>query len=143
PDSSFTLENVIRSLLFTSLCALRVGMDVLTKEEGVQVTEIRGHGGFFKQGSTGQRLMAAATKTAVSLPATAGEGGAWGMALLAAYLVRENKNQNLPEFLDSLISGSIGEALQPDPRDVAGFDAYYNRYLQCLKLEQEAIRVLQ
>jgi sugar (pentulose or hexulose) kinase len=142
PESAFTLENVIRSLLFTSLCALRVGMDVLTKDEGVRVKEIRGHGGFFKRGTTGQRIMAAATNTAVSLPATAGEGGAWGMALLAAYLVRENKAQSLADYLDSLIAGSIGTPIQPDPRDVAGFEAYFTRYKQCLGLEREAIRAL-
>jgi len=142
PESAFTLENVIRSLLFTSLCALRVGLDVLTKEEGVTVKEIRGHGGFFKQGITGQRIMAAATNTAVSLPATAGEGGAWGMALLAAYLVRENKGQSLADYLDSLISDSIGTPIQPDPRDAAGFEAYFNRYKQCLGIEREAIRTL-
>ncbi|MCA1951322.1 MAG: ATPase [Treponema sp.] len=142
PDSTFTLENVIRSLLFTSLCALRVGLDVLTKEEGVRVKEIRGHGGFFKQGKTGQRLMAAATNTAVSLPATAGEGGAWGMALLAAYLVREQKNLSLPDFLDSLIAQSMGEPLHPDPRDVAGFEAYFNRYKACLGIEREAVKSL-
>lgn len=143
PESVFSLENVIRSLLFTSLCALRVGLDVLTKEEGVTVKEIRGHGGFFKQGTTGQRIMAAATNTAVSLPATAGEGGAWGMALLATYLVRDQKDLNLADYLDSLIAGSIGKPVQPDPRDVAGFDAYYTRYKQCLGIEQEAIRALQ
>ncbi len=142
PDSVFTLENVIRSLLFTSLCALRVGLDVLTKEEGVQVREIRGHGGFFKRGTTGQRIMAAATNTAVSLPATAGEGGPWGMALLAAYLVRTNRNQSLADYLDSLISGSIGVPVHPDPRDVAGFDAYFKRYKECLGIEREAIKVL-
>ena len=142
PDSAFTLENVIRSLLFSSLCALRVGMDVLTKEEGVTVREIRGHGGFFKRGTTGQRIMAAATNTSVSLPATAGEGGAWGMALLASYLVREDKHQSLTDFLDSLISDSMGEPVHPDPRDVAGFEAYHNRYKQCLGIEREAIRAL-
>ncbi len=142
PDSTFSLENVVRSLLFTSLCALRFGLDVLTKEEGVQVKEIRGHGGFFKQGKTGQRIMAAATNTAMSLPATAGEGGAWGMALLAAYLVREQKNISLPDFLDKLISQSMGEPVHPDPRDVAGFEAYFNRYKACLGIEREAVQSL-
>jgi len=142
PDSTFSLENVIRSLLFSSICALRVGLDVLTKEEHVRVKEIRGHGGFFKRGTTGQRIMAAATNTPVSLPATAGEGGAWGMALLAAYLVRDRKDQSLADFLDNLIRDSIGEPVQPDPRDVAGFEAYFNRYLQCLGIEREAVKAL-
>ena len=75
-------------MYFASLCALRTGMDILTDEEGVVIEEIRGHGGFFKGGDTGQRMMAAALDVPVSIPATAGEGGAWGMAVLAAYLLR-------------------------------------------------------
>ncbi len=142
PDNAFTIENFIRSLLFTSLCALRIGLDILTKEEGVTVDEIRGHGGFFKRGDTGQRIMAAATNAPVSLPATAGEGGAWGMALLAAYMIRERVAQSLPDYLDSLIAGSIGKAIKPDPKDVAGFQEYFDRYKKGLAIEAEAVKSL-
>jgi sugar (pentulose or hexulose) kinase len=141
-DSSFTIANFIRSLLFTSLCALRMGLDILTQQEGVVIEEIRGHGGFFKNGDTGQRIMAAATNTAVSLPATAGEGGAWGMALLAAYMVRDNAAQLLPDYLDERIAASIGKPVQPDPRDVEGFRVFLERYKRGLAVEAEAVKVL-
>ncbi|MGA2545363.1 MAG: FGGY-family carbohydrate kinase [Rectinemataceae bacterium] len=142
PDSAFTIENFIRSLLFTSLCALRTGLDILTEQEGVVIEGIRGHGGFFKSGDTGQRMMAAATNTAVSLSATAGEGGAWGMALLAAYLVRENAAQSLSDYLDERIAASIGKPVRPDPRDVEGFRVFFERYKRGLAVEAEAVKAL-
>jgi sugar (pentulose or hexulose) kinase len=142
PESTFTIENFIRSLLFASLCAMRTGMDVLTEEEGVVIDEIRGHGGFFKGGDTGQRMMAAALNTAVSLPATAGEGGAWGMALLAAYMTRGNAAQSLPDFLDERIAASIGKPVLPDPRDVAGFREFFARHKRGLAVEAEAVKAL-
>jgi sugar (pentulose or hexulose) kinase len=141
-DSSFTIANFIRALLFSSLCAVRTGMDILTEEEGVAIEGIRGHGGFFKRGDTGQRLMAAALDTPVSLPAGAGEGGAWGMALLAAYMLREKKSQSLPEWLDSMIADSIGAPVAPDPRDVAGFREFFARYKAGLAVEKAAIAAL-
>ena len=81
----------MRAMYFASLCALRTGMNILTDEEGVVIEEIRGHGGFFKGGDTGQRMMAAALNVPVSIPATAGEGGAWGMAVLAAYMLHADR----------------------------------------------------
>jgi sugar (pentulose or hexulose) kinase len=143
PDSAFTIENFMRSLLFTSLCALRTGLDILTVEEKVVIEEIRGHGGFFKSGDTGQRIMAAATNTPVSLPAMAGEGGAWGMAILAAYMVRENAAQSLPDYLDERIAASIGKPIQPDPRDVEGFKTFFTLYKRGLAVEREAVKALQ
>ncbi|HET9598762.1 MAG TPA: FGGY-family carbohydrate kinase [Anaeromyxobacteraceae bacterium] len=142
PDSAFTLPNFMRALLFSSLCAMRTGMDILTEEEGVVIDEIRGHGGFFKGGDTGQRMMAAALDTPVSLPASAGEGGAWGMALLAAYLVRGDAAQSLPDFLDERIAASIGKPVRPDLRDVAGFDAFFARHRKGLAVEAEAVKAL-
>lgn len=142
PESAFTLENLVRAMLFASLCVLRKGMDVLTEQEGVVIDEIRGHGGFFKEGDTGQRMMAAALGLPVSLPATAGEGGAWGMALLAAYLVREDRARSLPDFLDAHISASIGTPLRPDPRDAEGFRTFFARYLRGLAVEAEAVKAL-
>jgi len=141
PEAAFTLPNFVRSMLFASLCALRTGMDVLTEQERVTVEEIRGHGGFFKGGDTGQRMMAAALNLPVSIPATAGEGGAWGMALLAAYSAREEVPQSLPDYLDERISASIGKPIRPDPRDVAGFEQFFARHRQALAVEAEAVRV--
>jgi sugar (pentulose or hexulose) kinase len=141
-DSNFTLENFIRAMLFASLCAMRSGMDILTAEEGVVIDEIRGHGGFFKGGDTGQRMMAAALDVPVSIPATAGEGGAWGMAVLASYLLRPDAAQSLPDYLDERIAGSVGAPVTPDPRDVAGFAEFFARHRKGLAIEREAVRSL-
>jgi sugar (pentulose or hexulose) kinase len=142
PDSSFTLPNFIRAHLFASLGALRTGLDILTREEGVRVEEIRGHGGFFKTPTVGQRIMAAATQTPVSVLETAGEGGAWGMALLAAYLVREDRNVQLADFLDEVFADSIGSAVEPDADDVRGFDEFFERYTRGLPIEAAAVEKL-
>lgn len=142
PDSSFTLANFVRAHLFSALCALRAGLDVLTEQEGVQLDKLCGHGGFFKTSGVGQRMMAAATNTAVSIPETAGEGGAWGMALLAAYSVRQHQEMGLPEFLDERIADSIGEAVKPLPGDVEGFSRYFQRYMAGLPIEAAAVERL-
>jgi sugar (pentulose or hexulose) kinase len=142
PDSRFTLGNLVRAMYFASLCALRTGMDILTADEGVVIDEIRGHGGFFKGGDTGQRMMAAALNVPVSVPATAGEGGAWGMALLAAYMLRDRPAQSLPDYLDERIAGSIGAPILPDPRDVRGFEEFFARHARGLAIEREAVQSL-
>jgi sugar (pentulose or hexulose) kinase len=141
-DAKFTLENFVRAMLFSSLCAMRSGMNVLTEKEGVVIDEIRGHGGFFKGGDTGQRMMAAALNVPVSIPATAGEGGAWGMAVLAAYMLSDGAKLSLPDYLDARIAGSIGKPVEPDPRDVQGFDAFFARHKQGLAIEREAVKSL-
>ena len=142
PDSRFTIENVLRAMYFASLCALRTGMDILTTEEGVVIEEIRGHGGFFKAGRAAQQMMAAALNIPVSIAATAAEGGAWGMAVLAAYTVRDNPGQSLPDYLDERIAGSIGRPVRPDPRDVQGFEEFFRRHAKGLSIEREAVQVL-
>jgi sugar (pentulose or hexulose) kinase len=141
-DSRFTLENFIRAMYFASLCAMRTGMNILTEEEGVVIEEIRGHGGFFKGGDTGQRMMAAALNVPISIPATAGEGGAWGMAVLAAYMLRGEARQSLPDYLDERIAGSIGAPVKPDPRDVKGFADFFARHKKGLAIEREAVKSL-
>ncbi len=139
----FTLQNFVRAMYFASLCAIRSGMNILTDEEGVVIEEIRGHGGFFKGGDTGQRMMAAALDVPVSIPATAGEGGAWGMAVLAAYMLDGGRKQSLPDYLDARIAKSIGEAVMPDPRDVKGFVEFFARHAKGLVVEREAIKAVQ
>ncbi len=141
-DSRFTLANFVRAHLFSALCALRAGVDVLVQEEKVAIDEIRGHGGFFKTPGVGQRIMAAALKVPVSVLATAGEGGAWGIALLAAYMVREQRGQTLPAFLQQVFGGDMGEAVPPDPSDVEGFERYYQRYRKGLEIERAAVATL-
>jgi sugar (pentulose or hexulose) kinase len=142
-DSKFTLPNFVRAMYYASLCAMRSGMNILTEQEGVTIDEIRGHGGFFKGGDTGQRMMAAALNVPVSIPATAGEGGAWGMAVLAAYLLRKDPRQSLPDFLDARIASSIGKPVFPDPKDVAGFAAFFARHKRGLEIERVAVEALQ
>jgi sugar (pentulose or hexulose) kinase len=117
-------------------------MNILTEEEGVVVEEIRGHGGFFKGGDTGQRMMAAALKVPVSISATAGEGGAWGMAVLAAYMLRADEAQVLPDYLDERIGQSVGKPVEPDPRDVQGFEEFFARHAKGLAIEREAVKAL-
>jgi sugar (pentulose or hexulose) kinase len=130
-------------MTYASLCALRTGMNVLTEKEGVVIEEIRGHGGFFKGGDTGQRMMAAALNVPVSIPATAGEGGAWGMAVLAAYMLAKGATESLPDYLDARIAKSIGKPVRPEPRDVKGFAEFFARHGRGLAIEREAIEALE
>jgi sugar (pentulose or hexulose) kinase len=140
--SRFTLPNFMRAMSFASLCALRTGLNILTEEEGVVIEEIRGHGGFFKGDGTGQRMMSAALNVPVSIPKTAGEGGAWGMAVLAAYLLRPNAQDTLPDYLDILIAGSIGTPVEPEPRDVQGFAEFFARHHKGLAVERAAVEAI-
>jgi sugar (pentulose or hexulose) kinase len=121
---------------------MRSGVDILRTHEGVVIEEIRGHGGFFKGGDTGQRMMAAALDVPVSIPATAGEGGAWGMAVLAAYMLRDDQGLSLPDYLDSKIASSIGAPVMPDPADVEGFETFFARHRSGLAIERAAIDAL-
>ncbi len=141
-DARFTLENFLRAMLYASLCSLRTGMNILTEEEGVVIEEVRGHGGFFKGDDTGQRMMAAALDVPVSIPATAGEGGAWGMAVLAGYMLRADAKQSLADYLDERIARSIGKPVNPDPRDVKGFTEFFARHKAGLAIEREAVKAL-
>ncbi|MBN2163983.1 MAG: hypothetical protein JXR25_05890 [Pontiellaceae bacterium] len=141
-DSKFTLANFMRTHLYTSLCALRTGLNILMVDEGVQVDEIRGHGGFFKAAEVGQRIMAAATGAPVSTLETAGEGGAWGIALLASYMVQKKAGETLPEFLTPIFAGSMNAPVQPLPQDVEGFNVYFERYHKGLAIERAAVDTL-
>jgi sugar (pentulose or hexulose) kinase len=132
----------MRALCFASLCAVRTGLNILTEKEGVVIDEIRGHGGFFKGGDTGQRMMAAALNVPVSIPETAGEGGAWGMAVLAAYMLRAEAGQSLPDYLDARIASRIGKPVRPNRADVDGFAAFFERHARGLAIEREAVKAL-
>ncbi len=139
--SRFTLANFMRSHLFTALCAMRTGINILTEEEGVKIDEIKGHGGFFKTAEVGQRIMAAATGFPCSILETAGEGGAWGIALLAAYTAEEDKT-GLPAFMDKVFADSMGEAVKPTAEDLKGFETFFERYHKGLGIERAAIEAL-
>ena len=142
PDARFTFENVARALVSGSVAALAVGMDILTKDEGVRVRRLTGHGGLFKTGVSGQKLLAAALGTPVTVMETAGEGGPWGMALLAAYAVRRAPGESLPDYLERCVFGDgAGVTAEPDPADAAGFAAFRRRYEQALPAERAAASV--
>lgn len=140
PDSKFNLANFMRVNLFASLGVLKTGMDILLKEEGVELDEILGHGGLFKTKGVGQSILAAALDTPVSVMETAGEGGAWGIAVLASYMVNKAEGETLDAYLaDKVFAGQAGNRIDPDPEDVAGFDAFSKRYLAGLSIERAAV----
>ncbi|MCC6495217.1 MAG: FGGY-family carbohydrate kinase [Propionibacteriaceae bacterium] len=140
PDSRFTLANFMRTHLFASLATLRIGMEVLLKSEGVQLDSMFAHGGLFKTKGVAQRFLAAAIDTPVSVGDIAGEGGPWGIALLAAFVRDRVEGQGLDEYLrDRVFAGAALESVDPDPADVAGFDAYVQRFVTGLPIEQSAV----
>ena len=142
PDSNFTIENFMRSLLFSSISTVRIGMDILT-EEGVRVSKLLGHGGLFKTAVVGQKLMAGVLNIPIAVMESAGEGGAWGIALLAAYAVNKGEGESLEDFLDEKIfAGSEVITITPDPVDVEGYEAYLKRYKSALEVEHTAVEVL-
>jgi len=129
--SSFTIANFMRTQLYTALAALKYGMDIL-REENVQIDELFAHGGYFKTEGVGQRILAAAVNAPVSVMKTAGEGGAWGIALLAAYTAG-SRNLSLGEYLNSVVFSS-GEhtTVTPDSDTVKGFEKYMERYMKAV-----------
>lgn len=143
PDSAFNLANFMRVHLFTALGAIKIGMDILAKQENVKLDELLGHGGLFKTPGVGQRVVAAAVDTPVSVMETAGEGGAWGIALLASYMLNKKENQPLDAFLsEEVFHGETGVRMEPNAEDVAGFDAFIQRYKECLPVERAAVESL-
>jgi sugar (pentulose or hexulose) kinase len=143
PESRFTLANFMRVNLFSSLGALKIGLDILFEQEKVKIDQILGHGGFFKTKEVGQKMMAAAMNVPVSVMETAGEGGAWGIALLAAYMLHKSLNESLEAYLSNKVfAGEQGTTIAPAPEDVAGFTAFMERYKKGLVIERTAVDVL-
>lgn len=143
PESNFNLANFMRVHLFTALGALKVGMDILLKEEKVEIDSILGHGGLFKTKGVGQGILAAAINAPVSVMETAGEGGPWGMALLASYMINKAEGESLQNYLtEKVFAGNAGTSMDPDPKDVEGFEVFIERYKKGVAIEQEAVRSL-
>ena len=143
PKSEFTLSNFMRVHLFSALGALKIGLDILFEQEQVKIDQILGHGGFFKTEGVGQRFMAAAMKVPVSVMETAGEGGAWGIALLAAYMHQKKDEGSLETFLSkNVFSGKESSTFLPDQKDVDGFMAFMERYKAGLPIEKAAVESL-
>lgn len=139
-NDKFTLANFMRAHLFGAIGVLKIGNDILLKEENVKVDRITGHGGYFKTKGVGQRMLAAALNSPISVMETAGEGGAWGIALLASYLVNKETEQTLADFLDKKVfAGEAGVEIAPTAEDVAGFNAYIENYKECLAIEKAAV----
>lgn len=140
PESRFNLANFMRTHLFTAFGALKIGMDILTKKENVEIDSILAHGGLFKTPIVGQKIVAAALNVPVSVMATAGEGGAWGMAILASYMSNKDQQESLEDFLDQKVfKDTEGQEIYPDGSDVKGFEAFMERYTQGLAIEQAAV----
>lgn len=143
PESSFSLGNFMRAHLFASLATLRIGMDVLRQDEGVALESMFAHGGLFKTEGVAQRFLAAAIDAPVSVGEIAGEGGAWGIALLAAFSINGTPGQRLGDFLATEVFATAQlTTLEPDPADVAGFDAYMERWVRGLAAERAAVENL-
>ena len=142
PNSKFNVANLFRSNLNTSLGAIRLGMNIL-KNENVKIDKLLGHGGLFKTQGVGQSIMANALNTPVWVMTTAGEGGAWGIALLAAFAQLKKEGQTLPKFLDDCVfHDAQGSKIDPDAVGVAGFDKFLERYVLCLGVERQAVECL-
>ena len=139
-NDKFSLANFMRAHLYGAIGVLKIGNDILLKEEKVKVDRITGHGGYFTTPGVGQKMLAAALNSPISVMETAGEGGAWGIALLAAYAVNNDRKLSLPDYLDLVVfAGNAGTEIAPTPEDVAGFNAYIENYKKGLAIEQAAV----
>ena len=143
-NAKFNLPNLMRVQLYTALGALKTGLDILFKEEKVEVDSIFGHGGYFTIKGVGQKILAGAINTPVSVMETAGEGGAWGIAILASYMVNKKDGQSLQDYLSNeVFANQHGEVVEPDPEDVKGFDEFIEKYTKCLAIERAAVENLE
>ena len=142
-SDKFSLANFMRANLYASVAVLKIGNDVLFNEEHVEVDRITGHGGLFKTPGVGQSILAAALNSPISVMETAGEGGAWGIALLASYMVHNPEGRSLPAFLnEAVFAGQAVTEIAPDAEAVAGFDAYIRRYTAGLPVEHAAVSAI-
>ncbi|MDE6771565.1 MAG: FGGY-family carbohydrate kinase [Muribaculaceae bacterium] len=136
----FNLANFMRANISAAVAVLKIGNDILFNEEKIKVDRITGHGGLFKTKGVGQSILAAALNSPISVMETAGEGGAWGMALLAGYLVNNKEQRNLADYLEKdVFAGNTGTSIAPTEEAVAGFNAYIENYKKCLPIEESAV----
>ena len=140
PDNKLGLANFMRTHLYSSLATLKYGLVILFKEEHVTLDKLMGHGGFFKTKGVGQRIMAAAADVPVSVMETAGEGGAWGIAVLAAYRKDKKPGQSLSDYLnEQVFADAKAETMEPNAKDVEGFNAFMTSYINGLAAERGAV----
>ncbi len=142
-DSKFNLSNFMRTHLYSSLATLKIGLDILFKQEGVTLDNLMGHGGLFKTKGVGQKVMAAAASVPVSVMETAGEGGAWGIALLADYMKQKQINETLEQYLnDKVFCGGEAVTIAPSQQDSEGFDKFIALYQKGLAIERAAVEAM-
>ncbi|MBP3523120.1 MAG: ATPase [Clostridia bacterium] len=142
PDAALTFANFSRSLVAGAMTSLKLGMDILAREN-VKIDSLLGHGGYFKTPVAGQTILAASLNTPISVMETAGEGGPWGMALLAAYRANKQENQTLEAYLnDKVFAHAKSVSIAPDAADVAGLEAYTKQFAACLDAQKAAIAKL-
>ncbi|MCB9451051.1 MAG: FGGY-family carbohydrate kinase [Anaerolineaceae bacterium] len=142
-ESNFTLANFMRAHLYASLATLKIGMDILFDEENVRLEQLLGHGGFFKTPKVGQSMMAAALNVPVAVMETAAEGGAWGMALLASFMLTKSDAETLSGYLsEKVFAHEKSLVIKPNPDDVEGFLAFMERYQAGLAIQRAAVESL-
>lgn len=142
-NARFTLANFMRTHMLSALATLKIGLDILTKEENVKVEKLYGHGGYFKTPEVGQRMLSAAVNAPVSVMETAGEGGPYGMALLCAYMLWKDENESLEDYLDNKVfAGAEETTLMADDTEVEGFNRFLAKYKKAFVLEQGSVEVL-
>lgn len=143
PDSRFSLANFMRMHLYSAIATLRIGMDILFVDEKVTIGQLVGHGGFFKTKNVGQSIMAAGLNVPVVVMDTAGEGGAWGIALLAAYMLNKSEGESLASYLSKRVfADAHGSTVHPDEMSIRGFEDFLDRYKAGLIIEKAAVDVL-
>ena len=144
PEANMSLGNFMRAQLFSAFSPVKIGMDIMTKDEGVAVDSLVGHGGIFTTPKVAQKILAAAFNTPIKVMSTAAEGGAWGMAVLADYLWHTNEDKsNLVDYLDGRVfAGASSTTESPDSDDVAGFEEFFERFRKGLPIEQAAINAV-
>ena len=139
PNADFNLSSMAQSLIFSSFASLKIGMEKLAAED-VRISKLLGHGGLFKTKTVAQRLMASALDVPVAVMSSAGEGGAWGIALLASYMRNKDGGETLEAYLDNKVFGeNKGTTVTPDKTDVDGFNQYMTRYKAAVAVEKAAI----
>ena len=143
PGAKLSLANFARAQLYSTMATLKLGMDILLKKEQVKLDSLLGHGGLFKTPVVGQKLMAGALDVPVSVMETAGEGGPWGMALLALYRLEKEADQALEDWLHAAVFTDVtGSTQLPDEADRAGFAAFMKDYIACIPVEKAAVEAL-
>ncbi|MBQ8743108.1 MAG: FGGY-family carbohydrate kinase [Clostridia bacterium] len=140
---SFTLANFMRTHLLSALATLKIGLDILTEQENIKIEKLYGHGGYFKTPEVGQRMLSAAVGSPVSVMETAGEGGPYGMALLASFMLRRSENERLEDFLENKVFAcAVSHTVTADQRDIEGFERFLKKYASALEVEKAAIKAI-